>query len=229
MHWQDSNQPDEIKYTASVADVVFRMECARIIRDHAYALLQSIQEHLPWFATEDKAGIHSIHGAESSHGWFRPDDGKDDSILLSKRVRMVIRVPRSRVADCDALSGATLRVANTVIKLGGYTVRRIGPSATLFARRIVTTREEPEAVFLDRAYDGLKRINVTAPKLLPGRSTTIDTPEQCLTARSLLLADLSAPDSVRIQENGLGEGRKLGCGLFVPYKSIAPVKQFSDN
>ena len=229
MHWRDSNQPDEVNYTASVADVAFRMECPRIVVDHAYALLQSIQERLPWFAAEEKAGVHSIHGAESSHGWFRPADGKEASILLSKRVPMVLRVPLNRVTDCDVLSGMTLPVADTVIKLGRCKVRPIRPSPTLFARRIVTGREEPEAEFLDRIQNTLRKMDITAPKLLPGRSTTVDTPEQRLTARSLLLADLSLPDSVRVQETGLGEGRKLGCGLFVPYKSITPVKRAADS
>jgi hypothetical protein len=30
---------------------------------------------------------------------------------------------------------------------------------------------------------------------------------------------------VKVQQLGLGPHRKLGCGLFIPHKGIAPVKQ----
>mgnify|MGYP003868157041 FL=1 len=30
-------------------------------------------------------------------------------------------------------------------------------------------------------------------------------------------------DSIKIQELGIGIGKLYGCGIFLPYKSIAPV------
>jgi CRISPR-associated protein Cas6 len=40
---------------------------------------------------------------------------------------------------------------------------------------------------------------------------------------SLMLHGLKRAESVAIQESGLGRHHLLGCGLFVPHKSIAAV------
>jgi CRISPR-associated protein Cas6 len=46
---------------------------------------------------------------------------------------------------------------------------------------------------------------------------------QTLTTFSLMLHALSPTDSLRLQEQGLGPHRLLGCGIFVPHKSAAAV------
>jgi CRISPR-associated protein Cas6 len=40
---------------------------------------------------------------------------------------------------------------------------------------------------------------------------------------ALMLHGLKRPESVAIQETGLGLHRLLGCGIFIPHKSIAAV------
>jgi len=41
--------------------------------------------------------------------------------------------------------------------------------------------------------------------------------------RSLMVAELKQAESVRLQQHGMGEGRKLGCGIFLPQKDIKAV------
>jgi CRISPR/Cas system CSM-associated protein Csm4 (group 5 of RAMP superfamily) len=43
-----------------------------------------------------------------------------------------------------------------------------------------------------------------------------------------MLADLAVEESVRLQQRGLGPGRTLGCGLFLPHKDINEVRQVLD-
>ncbi|MDA9982644.1 type I-MYXAN CRISPR-associated protein Cas6/Cmx6 [Gammaproteobacteria bacterium] len=229
MYWQETERPDEHKFSARVVDIAFRMECPCLPTDHSWSLCKSIENYLPWFADEEYTGIHAIHGAESNNGWTRPNEAEGALIHLSKRVKLVLRIPGERLSQCATMSGKTLTVAGNSMKLGRYTTRTINPTATLFARRIVTHADENEEAFLQRALSELTDMNVTVPKLLPGRTSRIKTPDRHLVARSLLLADLSFEDSIRIQESGLGESRNLGCGLFVPHKSITAVKQFSDE
>ncbi len=38
-----------------------------------------------------------------------------------------------------------------------------------------------------------------------------------------MLDGLSAGDSLRVQQHGLGAHRRLGCGVFVPHRSAAAV------
>ncbi|MDH5785954.1 MAG: type I-MYXAN CRISPR-associated protein Cas6/Cmx6, partial [Chromatiales bacterium] len=50
----------------------------------------------------------------------------------------------------------------------------------------------------------------------------LHSPGRTLTTRSLLVADLSFDDAITLQELGIGQKayRKLGCGLFIPHKSV---------
>ena len=50
---------------------------------------------------EEGAGVHPIQVAISAHGWERPA-GADDLLHLSKRTRLVIRIPRHRSRDQPA-------------------------------------------------------------------------------------------------------------------------------
>jgi hypothetical protein len=45
--------------------------------------------------------------------------------------------------------------------------------------------------------------------------------------RSLMVADLASEDAIKLQQEGIGPGRKFGCGLFLPQKGIKAVK--ADN
>lgn len=225
MRWQEPDEIDKPRASTEVVDVAFRMHCPRLPVDHAYALLRSVEAILPWFSEDPRIGIHSIHGAESSHGWYRPAAESGQHIQLSKRVRLVLRVPLRRVEQCAELNGRRLNVLGHEVDLGNYKIRAINPVPNLFARHVITGETESEEQFVDRVHRDLVALGTAVPKLLPGRCHTINTPTTRLRARSLLLADVPMQDSVLIQESGLGDGRSLGCGLFIPHKSVAPVER----
>ena len=60
-------------------------------------------------------------------------------------------------------------------------------------------------------------------KLLPGRQLNLRGPEGIVKTRSLMVADLELTDSLILQEQGLGEGRTFGCGLFIHQKGIKAI------
>ena len=43
-----------------------------------------------------------------------------------------------------------------------------------------------------------------------------------------MVAELEPEQSVRLQEVGLGSGRSIGCGLFIPHRGIKPVNDDKD-
>lgn len=225
-YWQEPGERELPLRSDSVVDAAFRIDCDHLPTDHAYLLLKSVESFLPWFSGERHAGIHAIHGAESGNGWQRP--GNADVIHLSRRIRLILRIPRDRIEPCGSLSGKTLNIADARVRLGSVKVRELAPTATLFARRIITGTDEAEESFLRRVNDELGKLNVSAPKQLPGRLSRINTPQGEIYARSLMLADLQASDSIKIQESGVGEARPLGCGLFIPHKSITAVSHSTD-
>ena len=58
---------------------------------------------------------------------------------------------------------------------------------------------------------------------MSGRTTTFSFPGKTYTVRSLMIDGLESSESVRLQQEGLGGGRKFGCGLFLPHKGIDAV------
>ena len=53
-------------------------------------------------------------------------------------------------------------------------------------------------------------------------------PGRSYQARSLMLAGLGLEQSLLLQRSGLGAGRTLGCGLFIPHKDIADLRSRDD-
>ena len=224
MYWQESSQDNEPATFAKVVDVAFRIRCPCLPVDHAYDLFQAIVEEMPWIRDNDMVGIHPIHTADSGNGWYRPEQDDDHYMQLSKRVRLVLRLPTNRLDQCETLCGKTLHVSNQQIMVNNYKVRSINPMSTLFARGVLSEAGESESDFAERVHNNLNKMNIDAPKILPGRTNKVKLPGEHLVTRSLLLADVSVPDSVKLQEIGLGKNRILGCGLFIPHKSIDAVK-----
>jgi CRISPR-associated protein Cas6 len=225
LYWHEPEDQEQPHRSDTVVDVAFRIECTQLPSDPAYLLSEAVESLLPWFSEDESTGIHSIHGAESGNGWQRPEG----VIHLSRRIRLVMRIPRVRVESCRSLVGETLEIATVPVKLGSIKIRELGPTSTLFARYLVSAVDEMEGTFLDRVNEQLAAMNANAPKRLPGRMNKINTPGGAVYARSLLLADLEAADSIRIQEYGLGKSRSLGCGLFIPHKSISAVHRPPDE
>ena len=107
MFWQESREetravPDD------VVDIVYQINCRALPVDHAWALSQAVRAVLPWFADEPAAGVHPIHVADSGNGWMRPENA-GDLLCLSRRTKLVLRVPRQRIDAAQALVG---RIAN---------------------------------------------------------------------------------------------------------------------
>lgn len=224
MYWQEPSQEKEHKGRANVVDIAFRIRCSCLPVDHAHDLLQAIARVMPWIHDDDMLGIHSIHGAASGNGWYQPMQENGGLMQLSKRVRLILRAPEARLDQCAALCGKTLSVLDQQITVNNYNVRTINPMPALFARSVLTQDKESEDSFIENIHGSLVEMNIDVPKILPGRKHKIKLADRDLVVRSLLLADISIPNSIRLQEVGLGENRKLGCGLFIPHKSISAVE-----
>jgi CRISPR-associated protein Cas6 len=195
--------------------------------DHAYALSQAIQRALPWFAQEESAGLHTIHVAESGNGWMRPDD-PNALLHFSRRTKLTLRLPKHRIEDAGKLTGQTLDIDGKPLRVEKSVVRPLSTITTLFSRYIVIRDGTDEDVFLQDAMALFHKMGVRPKKMLCGMEHVIATPERTIRARSLMLADLAVEESVKLQQQGLGMDRKLGCGLFIPHKDIREVKPVLD-
>ena len=211
---------------ADIVDAVFAIACRSLPVDHAYALQQAIQAALPWFADEPQAGLHTVHGAASGSGWMRPE-GADALLQLSHRAKLALRLPAHRADEAAALVGRTLQVAGWPLQVEKMTLRPLSRITTLFSRCVVLAAGE-EGVFVSAATEELGALGIKAERMVCGRVTPVATPDRTYQARSLMLAGLALEQSLLLQRSGLGAGRKLGCGLFIPHKDIADLRSRSD-
>jgi len=182
-----------------------------------------VQAALPWFTDEPHAGLHTVHGAASGAGWVRPE-GDDALLQLSRRTRLVLRLPAGRLRDAAALSGRTLEVSGHPMRVGELTERPLVRIASLFSRGVVFEGATGEAAFADAAAGALLAFGIEAGTMLCGRETTLATPQGALTTRSLMVTVGTPAQSLALQRHGLGEGRKLGCGLFIPHKDVGDLR-----
>jgi CRISPR-associated protein Cas6 len=160
--------------------------------------------------------------AGSGNGWNRPEQS-DAELPLSRRARLVIRVHRDDSEEVGRIMNQRLQIGRQEITVGSSVIRRLSTIGTLHARAICCDREQSETDFLTEVAGLLKQMNIKVSKMICGRCGEIRAGDETIFTRALMVADLQPEESVTLQQRGLGEGRILGCGLFVPHKGIDPV------
>ncbi len=228
MLWQEDRQDQsDPSNEQQVQDCAFRIRCREIPIDHAWELRQQILHVLPWMINEPQAAIHSIHSASSANGWIRPPYNSGNFNQLSRRTRLYLRLPILRIDEAHVLTGKELMVAGCSILMGEMAQHRLLPSSTLFTRSMDANQVEDEQAFEDHVIHLLSKIGVVPKKILCGLAHEISCNDHNIPARSVLLADLEPHESIRIQESGLGSNGLLGCGIFLPHKSLNAVNTTS--
>jgi CRISPR-associated protein Cas6 len=223
MYWEEGKQEQILTVPDDVVDISYRIQCRALPVDHAEALAEALLAKLDWLAADPQAGVHSIHVADSGNGWMRPDS-PNDLIYPSRRTRLTLRVPQARVDEALQLPGTVLDVAGNSLEIGEASVRPLSTLTTLFARYVVAEDGGDEGVFLESMATELGDLGIRPRKMMCGISKTIRYGDAKIRTRSLMLADLSVDDSIRLQQQGLGPYRHLGCGLFIPHKDIKQVR-----
>lgn len=231
MFWED-DKDENSPYVVpdDVVDLVYSISCKSLPLDHAYAFSTVIRAALPWMDDEPQAGIHLIHGAESGNGWMRPEDTTNELLHLSKRSRMTLRVPKHRIDDAMGLTGEKLDIDGHDLEVGKAKVKLFSTLPTQFARYVVVPEgasHDDEAAFMAYAVEELKALDIRVRKLLCGRAHALKHPDGDLHARSIMLADLELEEALALQQQGIGQHRKIGCGLFMPHKGIKAVHEMT--
>jgi len=224
MYWEETKEPETVQVPTDVVDLVFGLRCRSLPVDHAWSLAEAVTAVLPWIATEEGAGVHTIHVAASGNGWVRPERG-DDVLYPSRRTKLRLRVPARRVDEARQLAGKTLDVDGHALEIQDAEVRPLSALTTIFSRYIVADDAGNEENFLVTVVDALRELDIRPKKLMCGIQNTLATPDGDIQTRSLMVAELTMEESFRLQQVGLGPRRYMGCGLFIPHKGIREVKE----
>jgi len=223
MFWEE-DEDKTLPYNVSedVIDLMFSIKCKTLPLNHAWALSREIQNQLPWFTQTPNTAIHQIHVAESNNGWMRPEDDEEDALLYpSRRTKLTLRIPITKLEETKKLIGAVLDIDGHVLEVTNAKKKKFTNSSVIFSRYVLSDIDETENEFLSRMAKELKnKINFKVKKMLCGKSHNIRTPNKTLSTKHLMIADLSSETSIKIQQLGLGSAKELGCGIFIPHKGI---------
>lgn len=228
MYWQETRKDNVSVVADDVTDIAFQIQCRTLPVDHAWELSEAICRVLPWMESEPGAGVHTIHVAESGNGWIRPE-GAEDLLYLSRRTKLQLRVPRHRIEAARALTGQTLIVAGHSLKIENSVLKPLSTITTVFARYVVSETGQDENAFLEAMVRELRGQGIQPIKMLCGIEKLLAAPDGPVRTRSLMIADLTVPESLLLQQRGLGSLRHRGCGLFLPHKDIKEVGQAQDK
>jgi len=228
MYWQESNQQQSFEVDDAVVDLLFDIKCRELAVDHIFDLSQAILRILPWIEGHEKTAIHNIHLAGSQNGWERPDPEQGQNLMPSRRTKLIIRSPKEKIHEIqEALQEATLQVGDFPLTVGKAKTRRLSKLGTIFTRYLVLEdgEQEDEDLFMRRVISQLAADGILVKKALAGIRTDIMTGQGPIATRSIMVSGLSPQDSVQLQQVGLGAGRHIGCGIFLPHKGIEAVNK----
>lgn len=192
-------------------DVVFELDGATVPAEYAWPLWRALVRALPWLEGEEKVGVHPLRTSPTGYG----------VALLARRARLALRVPGELSARVRTLSGSTLDLEGTALAVGAGAERGLQAWATLHSRQVATGIADASA-FQDDVTRRLAGMGVDC-ECISGRRRVLAAGEREVVAYSLALNRVRPDDSLRVQCEGIGNHRALGCGIFVPHKPMAAV------
>ena len=206
------NKPEE--YTPRLIDLQFDLVGTTIPADNAQLLADALQGLLPWLGEDGGSGIQHMKGAETNTG--------DATLNINRRTKLFLRVPKTRVADAQQLIGQSLDLAGHALQIGSFKTREFSPFGNIYAHFVDTgsTTEEQFVQDVMQELDGHFQLRCG---FICGKRQTLQSTSGPLHGYSLMLHDVPPHKSLQLQDEGLGRHRLLGCGIFIPHKSIAPV------
>lgn len=191
-----------------MVDVVFELAGASLPAGYEWPLFRAIARAAPWIEHSPLAGVHPVRGSRAADG----------SLLIARRAKLVVRMPRDRVCAASVLEQTVLDLGGASVKLGQGTFRKLAPAPTLFSAR-VTTGEADEIRFLETVEESMAALGVEG-QVICGRRLTVQLAQGPASAFGVAVHGLGEAHSLRLQAAGLGIGHEVGCGLLVPHKTI---------
>lgn len=203
------------EYTPRLIDLQFDLEGTTIPSDNARLLAAAIHTHLPWLDEDGGTGIQHLKGTKTN--------ADDDALHINRRTKLYMRVPQHRARDAMVLVGKEIDLDGHVLRLGSFKTRPFSPFPNLYAHLVDTNHDSEEDFVRDimEILDGHFQLRCG---FICGRPQTLTGSDgRAIHGYSLMLHDVPTHKSLQIQDEGMGRNRLLGCGLFIPHKSIAPV------
>jgi CRISPR-associated protein Cas6 len=202
-----------------LVDLLFPAQGSTIPTDHAYPLYAALSHLAPAFHDS---------GTEVRFAPLTGATGEAGRLRLNEWSHLRVRLPDEAIRTALPLAGKKLDVAGSSVRLGTPTVQPIVPATTVESWLVTFKHgEEPDA-FLATARAKLAELDVkgepairsfeSGPRVGEPRRRVIRLKGQKIVGYALVVAGLTAEESIRLQERGLGGRTKMGCGFFLPVR-----------
>jgi CRISPR-associated protein Cas6 len=210
-------------------DLSFRITGTTIPADHGYSLYSALS-HLISDIHKSKShdtpdiGIHPISGLLAG----------DRRLLINEKSRLQLRINSNNIADFLPLSGKHVTIDGCKLMIYVPEVFMLTPSPRLHSHLVIIKGFTEPDTFLDAVKRQLEKLSISdTPNLLlrknqtsikgkslsPDKSPfvrrTIRISDKEIAGYALEVANLTAEESIRLQEYGVGGRRHFGCGIFV--------------
>lgn len=190
-------------------DICFKLIGKSITRDYAYPLYGGISRIFKDIHWNSEIGIHPVAGKR---------DG--NRLVLNGSSFLILRVPSDYLSEVVKLSGEEISIVGDPLRIAFYATRKFLPHPNLMSQ-LVTIKGfmEPE-LFLGAVQRQLDEMQILAkPFLIASQygliKRRIVIKDKRIVGFPVAVMGLSAEESLRLQDEGLGGRRHFGCGIFV--------------
>ena len=190
-----------------VIDLVFPVQGKRIPVDHGYALYGALSRICPYIHETENVGIHRIRGSYCGDGL----------LSLSTRCRLMLRIPVDKLNIFLPLAGKLLDVDGHVLQLGIPKPYQLIPRTVVYSHLVTTKNGNDVERFEKEIRNQLSFMNIKGKPTI-GKRRTFNVRDKQIVGYSVLVSELTAEESILLQEKGIGGRRKMGCGQFVSLK-----------
>jgi CRISPR-associated protein Cas6 len=204
----------------SMIDLSFPVLGKSVPADHGYDLYSALSRLLPALHGDTIAfRVAPVRGSYAGNGALE---------LQAGRSWLHFRIAADAITSFLPLAGKALELAGHPIRLGVPQVHALTPAPALTARLVTIKGFTEPPAFLAAARRQLDDLGVKGEAGIPviaagdragePRRRILRVKEKKVVGFPLQVSALTAEESIRIQESGIGGRGKMGCGFFVPAK-----------
>lgn len=212
----------QLQRADNCVDLIFPVAGSTVPANHGYALYATLSRVVPSIHLSKEVGIFPIQGTFTG-----------GSLRLNTGSTIRIRVPVERLPTLLPLAGVTIELDGYPIRIGTPRVQALIPAPTLTSSLVIIKLAHTSAsggvtpdLFLAAARKQLTALDLIAEPAVPLVSTgphageprrrVVRVKGQTHVGYAMVVEGLTADESIRLQEIGIGGRRLIGCGLFLP-------------
>ena len=208
-------------------DILFRVIGTEVPADHGYALYGALSRILEteedqWMHGNPHIGLHTIRGAYLGNG----------RRLIGPNGRLGLRLPSDLLPRSLKLAGKSLNLEGCKLRVGVSETRALVPAASLYSLIVTTKNGDVPARFDAEIARQSAVLGIRGRVFRVPQSTTesggrdpsrriVRIKDKRIVGYSVLATELTAEESIQLQERGLGGRRRMGCGVFLPNRYSA--------